>query len=96
MSNGPTDRIVAFIAEVGIPILERLRPHSEIHGTQALVLVPTRELAMQVNDGLSPLVDAVGLPRAVGPRPPQQFADLIRTETDKVAKIVKDAGIKLE
>lgn len=27
---------------------------------------------------------------------PQQFADLIRTETDKVAKIVKDAGIKFE
>ena len=27
----------------------------------ALILVPTRELAMQVNDGLSPLVDAVGL-----------------------------------
>jgi tripartite-type tricarboxylate transporter receptor subunit TctC len=27
---------------------------------------------------------------------PQQFADLVRTETDKVAKIVKDAGIKLE
>ena len=27
---------------------------------------------------------------------PHQFADLIRTETDKVAKIVKDAGIKFE
>ena len=27
---------------------------------------------------------------------PQQFGDLIRTETDKVARIVKDAGIKLE
>ena len=27
---------------------------------------------------------------------PQQFADLVRTETDKVAKIVKDSGIKLE
>lgn len=27
---------------------------------------------------------------------PQQFADLIRTETDKVAKIVRDAGIKFE
>ena len=27
---------------------------------------------------------------------PQQFADFIRTETDKVAKIVKDAGIKFE
>ncbi len=27
---------------------------------------------------------------------PQQFADLIRTETDKVAKIVKDAAIKFD
>jgi len=27
---------------------------------------------------------------------PQQLGDLIRTETDKVARIVKDAGIKLE
>ena len=27
---------------------------------------------------------------------PQQFADLIRTETEKVGRIVKDAGIKLE
>ena len=27
---------------------------------------------------------------------PQQFADLVRTETDKVAKIVKDARIKFE
>ena len=27
---------------------------------------------------------------------PQQLGDLVRTETDKVAKIVKDAGIKFE
>ena len=27
---------------------------------------------------------------------PQQFGDLLRTEADKVARIVKDAGIKLE
>ena len=27
---------------------------------------------------------------------PQQFGDLVRNETDKVARIVKDAGIKLE
>jgi ATP-dependent RNA helicase DeaD len=37
-------------AAFGIPILERLRPHSEVHGTQALVLVPTRELAVQVRE----------------------------------------------
>ena len=27
---------------------------------------------------------------------PQEFADQVRSETDKVARIVKDAGIKLE
>jgi len=27
---------------------------------------------------------------------PQAFADLLRTESEKVARIVKDAGIKLE
>ncbi len=33
-----------------IPILERLRPRAELPNTQALVLVPTRELAVQVRD----------------------------------------------
>ena len=33
-----------------IPILERLEPRSQNPGTQALVLVPTRELAVQVRD----------------------------------------------
>ena len=27
---------------------------------------------------------------------PQEFGDLLRTESEKVARIVKDAGIKLE
>ena len=33
-----------------IPILEKLRPRSEVSASQALVLVPTRELAVQVRD----------------------------------------------
>jgi ATP-dependent RNA helicase DeaD len=33
-----------------IPILERLLPRGELPGVQALVLVPTRELAVQVRD----------------------------------------------
>ena len=41
-----TGKTAAFV----IPILERLRPRKESHGPQALVLVPTRELAVQVRD----------------------------------------------
>ncbi|MBX9789103.1 MAG: DEAD/DEAH box helicase [Pirellulales bacterium] len=37
-------------AAFAIPILERLRSRKETHGPQALVLVPTRELAVQVRD----------------------------------------------
>ncbi len=33
-----------------IPILERLKPHKKAQGPQALVLVPTRELAVQVRE----------------------------------------------
>jgi ATP-dependent RNA helicase DeaD len=37
-------------AAFAIPILERLQPHRSGGGLQALVLVPTRELAVQVRD----------------------------------------------
>ena len=39
-----TGKTAAFV----IPILEKLKPRKEIHGPQALILVPTRELAVQV------------------------------------------------
>jgi ATP-dependent RNA helicase DeaD len=39
-----TGKTAAFV----IPILERLAPWREVHAPQALVLVPTRELAVQV------------------------------------------------
>jgi ATP-dependent RNA helicase DeaD len=39
-----TGKTAAFV----IPILEGLAPRKEVHGPQALVLVPTRELAVQV------------------------------------------------
>lgn len=38
-----------------IPILEHIKPHSELPNPQALVLVPTRELAVQVRDECSKL-----------------------------------------
>src|SRR5262249_31199126 len=46
----------------GLPILARLAGSRSGPGRpRALVLVPTRELAMQVNDALMPLGRAVGL-----------------------------------
>ncbi len=41
-----TGKTAAFV----IPILERLKPHKKGQGPQALVLVPTRELAVQVRE----------------------------------------------
>lgn len=41
-----TGKTAAFM----IPILERLKPNREVSGPQALVLTPTRELAVQVRD----------------------------------------------
>jgi ATP-dependent RNA helicase DeaD len=42
-------------AAFAIPILERLRPRRDKHGPQALVLTPTRELAVQVRDEVAKL-----------------------------------------
>ena len=39
-----TGKTASFV----IPILERLKPRKEVHGPQALIMVPTRELAVQV------------------------------------------------
>jgi ATP-dependent RNA helicase DeaD len=41
-----TGKTASFV----IPILERLKPRKEAHGPQALIMVPTRELAVQVRD----------------------------------------------
>jgi superfamily II DNA/RNA helicase len=47
----------------GLPLLTRLvvSGRAKPHHPKALVLVPTRELAMQVSDALTPLAKAVGL-----------------------------------
>ena len=45
----------------GLPIVEGLERAEPFH-PKALVLVPTRELAMQVTRDLQPLVEARGLP----------------------------------
>ena len=41
-----TGKTASFV----IPILEQLAPHKEIPGPQALIMVPTRELAVQVRE----------------------------------------------
>jgi superfamily II DNA/RNA helicase len=43
----------------GLPLLERL-DHAESRRPRGLVLVPTRELALQVHDVLAPLAAAIG------------------------------------
>jgi superfamily II DNA/RNA helicase len=43
----------------GLPLLERL-DHAEPRKPRGLVLVPTRELALQVHDVLAPLAQAIG------------------------------------
>ena len=42
-------------AAFAIPIIERLKPSKEVRGVQALVLVPTRELAVQVREEMAKL-----------------------------------------
>src|SRR3954470_6398861 len=43
----------------GLPLLERMA-HAEAPRPRGLVLVPTRELALQVHDVLAPLAEAIG------------------------------------
>jgi len=45
----------------GLPLLQRTPGHAAPHSPQALVLVPTRELARQVLDVLRPLGKSVGI-----------------------------------
>ncbi|WP_435871341.1 DEAD/DEAH box helicase [Micromonospora echinaurantiaca] len=66
----------------GLPVLARVaagEPARPLH-PRALVLVPTRELAMQVNDALLPLGKAVGvfLKTAVGGVPYDRQIDALR------------------
>jgi superfamily II DNA/RNA helicase len=44
----------------GVPMFARISGNSEAHRPQGLVLVPTRELALQVADVLAPIAEAAG------------------------------------
>ncbi|AVT41882.1 RNA helicase [Plantactinospora sp. BB1] len=66
----------------GLPLLARMAagPRARAHHPRALILVPTRELAMQVNDALMPLGRALGvfLKTAVGGVPYDRQIDSLR------------------
>jgi superfamily II DNA/RNA helicase len=66
----------------GLPVLARVAKggRAEPHHPKALILVPTRELAMQVNDALLPLGKSVGvfLKTAVGGVPYDRQLDALR------------------
>ncbi|MFO0896563.1 MAG: DEAD/DEAH box helicase [Pirellulales bacterium] len=73
-------------AAFGIPILERLEPHKSGQGPQALVLVPTRELAVQVRGEIDKLsqgkkVHSIAL---YGGKPIKQQIDKLRRGADVI------------
>ena len=71
-------------ASFGIPILEKLQLGKDIHHPQAMVLVPTRELAVQVHDEIVKLSDGrrVHCVAVYGGKP-------IRGQIDKLKKGVQ-------
>lgn len=70
-----------FLAPVGTPVPVVQRLNEELTAIAALP---------EIRERLS------GLGLAAQSGTPQQFSELIRSETDKVARIVREAGIKLE
>ncbi|MDG4827919.1 DEAD/DEAH box helicase [Solwaraspora sp. WMMD1047] len=72
----------------GLPVLARLAAGGRTRSLRprALILVPTRELAMQVNDALAPLGRAIGvsLKTAVGGVPYDRQIDALRRGVDVI------------
>ena len=77
-----TGKTAAFV----IPILERLRSRKEMHGPQALVLVPTRELAVQVRDEFVKLAHGrkVNTVAIYGGKPIRQQIEKLRRGADVI------------
>jgi ATP-dependent RNA helicase DeaD len=71
-----TGKTAAFV----IPILEKLLPRTQVAGPQALVLVPTRELAVQVRDEGAKLAAGrnVHVVAVYGGKPIRQQIDQLR------------------
>lgn len=75
-----TGKTAAFV----IPILERLQPRRDAHGPQALVMVPTRELAVQVRDEATKLAlgRKVHVIAVYGGKPIRQQIEKLRRGAD--------------
>jgi ATP-dependent RNA helicase DeaD len=73
-------------AAFAIPILERLEPHRAKAGPQAIVLVPTRELAVQVRDEFVKLAAGrrVHLVAVYGGKPVRKQSEQLRAGADVV------------
>ena len=74
----------------GLPLLERL-DHAEPRRPRGLVLVPTRELALQVHDVLAPLAEAIGS-RVVAVYGGADMNKQIRKLADGVEAIIATPG----
>ena len=74
----------------GLPMLERLEP-AESRRPRGLVLVPTRELALQVHDVLAPLAKAIGS-RVVAVYGGADMARQIKRLADGVEAIIATPG----
>jgi superfamily II DNA/RNA helicase len=74
----------------GLPLLERL-DRAEPRRPRGLVLVPTRELALQVHDVLAPLAEAIGS-RVVAVYGGADMNKQIRRLTDGVEAIIATPG----
>lgn len=73
-------------ASFAIPILEDTAPAREVHGVQALVLVPTRELAVQVRDEFAKLAHGqrIHCVAVYGGKPFREQAEKLRRGTQIV------------
>jgi superfamily II DNA/RNA helicase len=74
----------------GLPLLERL-DKAEVRRPRGLVLVPTRELALQVHDVLAPLAEAIGS-RVVAVYGGADMNKQIKKITDGVEAIIATPG----
>jgi len=77
-----TGKTASFV----IPILERLKPRKEVHGPQALIMVPTRELAVQVRGEAEKLAEGrkVHCVAVYGGKPLREQTEKLRRGADIV------------
>jgi hypothetical protein len=77
-----TGKTASFV----IPILEKLKPRKDVHGPQALIMVPTRELAVQVRGEAAKLSEGrkVNCVAVYGGKPLREQTDKLKRGADIV------------